>query len=1052
MNRRRTLLARALAGIALLALSSTALYPQSAPNPEVLLPGGAPFFERALGPIRLADDEIVASINRILLDTINRDHEWERVEARKELDQLLIQLSRLRTRLGAEIVLDARGKEGRKGLQRLGESLGYQVKLKRGHLEVLSKEDEDAQVRQRLGAALGWDVTTLDLQLERGPVTLRFEDHPATSPLDGRQLESLGVDSSELLRLLIRDQRLSLLAEGQRRLSGPTRDLVSGFGWERVRRRAEVFFRYASAFTIDEASGSLALPGGAESQSAWREVLRTDTSSPEGLLSDLLEDRKGRGAYLLHSLSFVPEATVQFYLGAGLFAGEGERSLGRRVFNRLDDSSQTRFDRARGGEMGFGVLVRSLRMNEDRSGLDLAGSPGLWYTAIRAGEPPTSLTAVSELARRAGRNELDDQELLLRSLTEWNKVRGTDVPALPRLIRAANMFVGQPDLLTPENVLLLARSSDASPAALAPLDTLRFSRPEPIRDFLVAVAHLGTLDREIGPELLLVSFQGGVEWLRLLSLADKVPALELERWLQQWSQIHLSATQPQQVAGRQLEWIATVLRGLPEAPEGAPGEGRYERALFAAMTQASDPQRFRFQELEYQGERARQLATSMLRRWREQGIPSPGLMVSIANLIVETREAIDAGDLEQTKAKASKLLANLDSLSEPSLELDRSQKDFAARMLPIDRVEMRSTLEAIGKIRRAERLSRASELLAKAEGLLARELRPFILAPSYVAAMGDEENVTYEQPDLIRKHLLFAGIRTELATDNPWLTAKVVQEPELEIGAFVRGTPGRLPLAFVELSQALGAGRFLRRDRSWFQDALDTRWQELTPEVTRLAHLFMEIGAAIARSPEGELSDSGSNRQRFLSKRIPVARLERRNEGLGSGLFSPSDLLMLGLASIEGDDLASSPPLLSVPSDLRSELEALLARLGDGWRSQLNGVGAATPRLNGRSSRWVGRWPPYEMVENESTPTALHERLLLDLRCRLVHYLGRYGLPGELGADLMLGLLRSAGTESRIETARDWEEMVRWVTQLQDSFFDNQVRELLTRGLYVADL
>lgn len=46
----------------------------------------------------------------------------------------------------------------------------------------------------------------------------------------------------------------------------------------------------------------------------------------------------------------------------------------------------------------------------------------------------------------------------------------------------------------------------------------------------------------------------------------------------------------------------------------------------------------------------------------------------------------------------------------------------------------------------------------RAEGLMARELRPFLLAPAYVTVMAGGENLLYGDPRLVRKHLLFATL------------------------------------------------------------------------------------------------------------------------------------------------------------------------------------------------------------------------------------------------------------------------------------------------------
>jgi hypothetical protein len=243
----------------------------------------------------------------------------------------------------------------------------------------------------------------------------------------------------------------------------------------------------------------------------------------------------------------------------------------------------------------------------------------------------------------------------------------------------------------------------------------------------------------------------------------------------------------------------------------------------------------------------------------------------------------------------------------------------------------------------------------------------------------------------------------------------------------------------------------------WLEDAVATPWQDITPAMSELVAAVLEAGRAvvdwaIASGPTGQ-----SWQARLCRTHIPLARLEREATGpLASGStvrmwVSPAELLLLGLLVMEEVNRFEGTVPVEV-EEATTRAEEVRAALGDDWRRALDRAGAPTPGLTGRGSPWVGRWPPYEAIENEGPIELINERELVDLRLRVIEYLGRNRLPGEVGGDLMTGAVLNAGSGLHIETPRDWEGFLAWLSGLDDKFFDEEMRRCLAVGLYTAQV
>jgi hypothetical protein len=177
---------------------------------------------------------------------------------------------------------------------------------------------------------------------------------------------------------------------------------------------------------------------------------------------------------------------------------------------------------------------------------------------------------------------------------------------------------------------------------------------------------------------------------------------------------------------------------------------------------------------------------------------------------------------------------------------------------------------------------------------------------------------------------------------------------------------------------------------------------------------------------------------------VPRARLERAAQAKHP-LLSPGEAWMVGLAAL---DRADGDPALADSSDALGRARRALVALGAQWRERIDQVGVPTPALNGRLSANLGWWPPYEALDFEGRNQALIERELVDLHLSIVGYLGRQGLPGFVGSDLMRRTMEDLVSTVELGHERDWEAVLLALRRLDDRYFEARMRECLHQGLY----
>ena len=1030
--------------------------PPASTADTVSLPGGTAAVARLFGVLDRSPEGLLLSLNRVFLVSINSKHEWKEVAGRASFVEYLGDMRELQKKFSSALVVGARSKTARKNFIRLAGELGYKAKLRGEEFQLTPKEGQDAERRRRLAFALDLNLNLLAQSLRGGvEERVRIGSNQVELPLDSAkwgELSGKPPPPEKALEAFAKDQRLGLILEGERRLSHETETMFGRIGMRWFYDNApRAFYRYAAA--VEFSDGKLRVPGGEAARLRWEELTGQSLAETKGFLQELFSRKSGRVAYFWQAMHFVPPTVSRFYLGTGSGLSRESRKYVKRLFSRLDNATTSDFDGPRGGDLGFPVFVRSIPLSADGSQLALPGGPGLWFGAIKGDQMPPTSEALAKAVRKAQARRMDDGEFLAKVLTEKVDKGRYKIPVLPRLIRAVHILGGRDHLLTPQNVILLTRAVDSYPPALAIIDSLDFEDPKVIEQYLLAVRKLDSLQEGTDRELLVTNFQSGVECIRVMALAGKVPHRVLEDYLGRWAKIHLRHDTAGAAVSAQVRWLLSLLEALPKVPEDRPGRGPLERSLLDALVGYGD-QEFRWKGLNYQGKRGLDLATAMARNLVRQDIPSADHLVEVVTRLARLQDLCKSADLPAAQAEAQALVASIRSLPTLTFEPPLKDKLMLSRITNVHRADMLAVVQKVTVQKKAKKLPRMVERLGDVEPYLAREVRPFLLAPAYLAAMGDQDHPLFQASGLIHRHILVEKAGTSFARDRAWSSAVLVKSDLEQVGSQILGSVHAVSAAVSVFSLDTTGGASdsafsgMTRARAWYSDLVNTRWQALDPAITRLLALCVKTGEQILENASQQLLQGGGAAFDFAWARIPRARLERAAHGVAEARkVAVSEVFILGLAAVAGDAYGPAEEDLISP-DLLSSIRTVQNDLGTEWRALLNRAGAATPNLNGKSRPWVGTWPSFEAIERESMTLALMERELLDLRIALLAYLGRNSLPGVVGADLMRRILNEIGAELGLESAWDWEGWIRWTEKLDDAYFDAKIRECLKDGLY----
>jgi len=1012
-----------------LSLGSPAASVPSSDRDAMVVPGGTEVVSRLIGNVDTDSERFASSLNRILLRVIRTDHDWQAIDARVKLMTYLETVADLESRLSFPVKLDGLSSESLDRLDALGTVLGFVLDRESSPVRVEALEGEEVGRRQRIAWALGWNLTQIAHRIGCGEtVTLDIRTDQVTPlvPLSSwEEVSHLRVTPASALSYMVTDQRIGLVAEGMARMTGETRDLLGPEDLRWLYEQASVaFYRYSIAFEVRD--GALRLPGGPSTAGAWGAWVGSDPDDWRRFMRVSLAQSRSEPAHVWSALFFLPDAIARYFVDNFIsdpwtadrleVVLEGIRSVYGRQF----------FSRARGLGGGFQLPYRVVRFAGNDPSPRLPENLAVWSTSLQDGSVPRSASATLKAVSKSADDVASPEEHLTRWMSTRCRLGRADGLMIERFRRTAPLFENSPTLLTPENVYLVNRASGHFRTAVDTLRRMRLRQPETVRDYVISVAALG---EDAGAADRLVRFQGGVELLALMYEARRVEDSALEAALRSWTALHDNP------GGTRLEvaqaaWLRELLVSLPPVDPAFPGRGPLERVWLAAMAGGHDSQVFEWNGLTYEGHRGRDRAERMFQQLDEEAVPSVDEVLELEGRIGELLRVCEAG------------------------ELDRAREIAAEQLREAETAELREVLLGISKERKGGKLSSHASHLTALLGDDATRLRSILVAPAYLPALTEIENVLLTEQRLVGRHVVVDRRALRMFPwTGPWQDAEVVSHSDSAEGAYISGHLGEVLDILIRLHvrsiQPGSEGRqmgLLPRESWWYRDVVAPTWSGIGPENLRVVESLVAAGSSILEDALAQ-ADEGGPALGFVVERIPRYRLEKATTvGSDSHLVAPSDRLALGLAAVGGDNWGGPAPEL-LGDGGGEDLGRAIREVGRG-PDGVDAIAAPTPHVNGRQRPWIGTWLPYEAFDREGPLAALVERELVDLRIAIAVYLARNGLPGSVGADLEAYVLTRVPREIELESAEDWESVLKWIGRLDDAYFDRGMRWCLERGYY----
>ncbi len=990
---------------------------------DVLVPGGRETLARMLQVRVPRKQRFVTDLVQIF---DRREAAGERLRA--HLVDNLGMIIALTEELGPKVPLHYANDSRR--VEKVFEELGYDLVRSRGKLHLEAIKDPRAAKRRKAVWALGLNLVDMTRRLERGEqVVLTIPWEAVPSPIsESEWVRWIGVNSDPIrrFRLLFRvpahtDILLAYAQLGEADIDG------LGLRDRTLSPTAALRLKHhASTFRLD-AEGKLAVPGGPAAMALWQSAVGVSPSAPKEFVATMLDAPSDGPLRLWSATCFLPPPAQRLLLfGEGLNQ-EAAAKLRRRIAGALalPELPTQATERAAAASSELATLFEGL-LSEN--------------TPDANGEADTE-TIVDRLLGE-----------LFANAEGRSAIEGGAPGVEPLRLRSLRGFLhgrGQKALASTSRRHRIRHVLSEEPRRLSALGDLALCAPDAVDSYLVATDAIAAIRNLRAREALLLQLQGGVELLRRMARSRSIDDAALERLFKSWMEVHEGATHPRMTTMGVLFWLSELSEALPPGAEGAPGRGPIEARLLAAIVPARDPQLFSFQSLDYRGERGRQMAAGITRHLEDHEVPRIDDLVAFARAAAQLEHAIDATDRDLASASITQFADALEALPTWKPHIRGHDENVATFVTQPRRARIISVLRSIAEDPGPGALRRFRTRLEAGPPFLHFASRHLFVGLVYSAAAGEYENTLLEEPSFPQRHTLSnlmdhdrtRGFRGETA----WERSRVVPNRESVIGVRLSGCLHDAPWllsAFHRIPESRwndgGLGHPLHR-RLLVHANAKSRWEHLENLDTELIHLAIRAGRALEASAAPAASE-------HVRLRIPARRA--KGDGGNTAVVETGHHFLLGLSAVTGDEFG---PALdqSVEPAVLEDLRAAVSALGEDRAREVARL-ATSVVPDGHPGLWGRMWPPRGLLVARARGGVLRTRAFLELRFRVLDYLGQRRLPGLVGRDVLERSLVAADALVEFDNPYDWSTWIDALQVIDESFLDERVRECLRRGNYSA--
>lgn len=1067
------------AGAFLAALFLVAATP--AAGQPVPVPGGADSIRRLLdlGSGRPAR-EFFLDVNRALLTESNPRDPWEKNPRRQAVVRFAEDLAEWKASPGCGAVLSARAEKWAE-TRRAIEWLGFRVTGEGPGFEAEARPAAEARRRQAFLDVLGQNPYEILRRLSAGEeVKVSCGDSDVPLPF-GLELWKgiLGPDAATLTpetaflhfvthvpasRMLVALHSVDPVTREEARSLGGT---GSGAGVLKLLydEALDGFERFPEALVLRD--GRLRLPGGANADDAWANVVGVPTADQARLVVALFRTESGKPAYVVDALRQLPEpASTDFVLGA---TGGGAAAVTR--FRRLYDAIETvgeSFARGQRGAWDFAHLLKLVSISGDGR-IVVPGGPALWLEALAEPRFPEDDEQLGAVLAAAAKRPDERKEILLQ--LQKRQVEGAvgTVPAQKRFVLVASLVRARPVLADPGTIVLLVRGLERFLPSYGPLEDLPLDDPAVVRRYLFSLNRLDTTGVGRGAELRAGLFQTSVELLAAFCRSGSLgeaKARELFRSLLELSLFAVPRAEPAAgipagfagfdgwlrggllAALREEESrVLAAARGEGTEPAGerpaasATADELVSSALAGfrpAVTVAWRAGRYRFGPTADGVARRRAFAAT------QQCARLAELEVAAADLETALKTARE-GDATAMRSALAHLLE--------SLSADRpAGRDEDGRILSAAS-DARSAVDELARTSGSGAFEKLRLRQGRLETFRAEKTLEALALHVYSSSAGDPADLTYTDAVLVRRHSLAWGDRRSGLVESPFGPTRI-EKLDGSRGSRIAGSFAGLPEVLGELHAdqlVHEQGAILSSDS--VRPGLVAPVVRVTParlddDALRFVALSCraaeELAAALESRPEKERFEAWSA---LAGDLVPVERrsgLSAASPSETGAYLTPSDLFRAGRRLALGP-----PPGVPAGPAAKEALEAwtrLVARLGEA------GASRRVAELGPRPWSWAGLsrladldLPPYERLSRYLEPQLFADRLY-DLKVAVARSVFSAGDPAALLPVFLAPALDDLFRTARMTSAFDWRALVPAREPLGEGGRDRVLEEALAAG------
>jgi|HubBroStandDraft_6_1064221.scaffolds.fasta_scaffold00051_17 Flp pilus assembly protein TadD len=608
--------------------------------------------------------------------------------------------------------------------------LGIKLRTTKGQLELDRGENKSQAKKQETVAALAIDEVGLQEDLQNGkPYDLEIRDEWVPVYPNEKMWRDVLYPTESMpggfAVALLRVPRMALLYRG---LSAINRkcisELLSAVNLKTLNDKyADLLYLYGPALALQGTHA--AVPGGAQAEAIWAQLVGAAPAQPGLFFRALLEREDGRLLAFFSTLSELDRPHQVF------FTANLQRT---NLFYKLFATSEE-MQRGPGAARNspFTDLLRSVPLDEGGH-VDFPGSAEVWTVAKGHDSSVTQTAKLLKKVSKAVAPDLEDEVLLHLAQTRYKDDKEAQHTELDNFLGVAHLDAHRTEPLSEESALLLAQRYSESSAAYSYFEDLTALNSAAFHQFFAAVDRIKA-HSVVDANLQLGQLHSLIEWICLLRQREVIGDAEASKLFSYVCDHFVAADADTAYTAASLESARSILAYCQQPGGNATPDEQIRGCLLGTSSQARSKPVIAFQRV-----------------LEMQRAPSIDLLFSIYDATTKlAANGTDHGEI----VTLGKTIAEI-----PTVDLPKGTKISGKEKDGVLRYDPAPIKKTVGELQQkaAKRKPNPKEIQKLAQELLA-ELEPQVTAglagPVYAYFLRPSDLVVSDDALLLRKHHYF---------------------------------------------------------------------------------------------------------------------------------------------------------------------------------------------------------------------------------------------------------------------------------------------------------